>query len=421
MSLAAMRNHEKRANQAYAEAKTMLDALDESNSDMTDEKSAEIDAHLDVYAAEMKKANIIKKAADIEKEINTPTRTHPFSSDEKATLDGGKEMSEEEVAYVKAFDTYMHTRELQIEQSEIKTLSSHTDPDGGYIVLDDFRAQLIQKIRDRVFIRQRATVISTSAASISFPAFDYDATVSDVAENEQIPEENLTNLFGKENFVPHKHGRIFRVPQELLEDAEFDVVNLLTSHFATRFAEVEEQQLLTGNGITQALGLLNAGLPTTDFETSGSNLVTADDIVGIPYEMRAVYRAQGVYMMHRNFVKQVRKLKEGALTPSDDSPAFTVGAYLWQPALRAGEPATLNGFPLVESEWMPDGTSTTTADPYIFFGDLSNYWIIDRKGMAIKRLDEKYAEFDQIGFRLRKRFDGAPILRDPFQIMVRAA
>ena len=81
----------------------------------------------------------------------------------------------------------------------------------------------------------------------------------------------------------------------------------------------------------------------------------------------------------------------------------------------------LAGYPLVESEFMPDGTSTTTGDPYMFFGDLKHLWIVDRKSLSLKRLDELYAEKDQIGFRLRKRMDAAPVLRDPFRILVRKA
>lgn len=421
MSLALLRSYEEKARTSHGEAKTMMDALADDNSDMTEEKSAEIDKHLDDYEKWMKKANTVKRAIDAEKELNSPQRNHPHADEGKAELDAeGNEIPKAQLEYVKSFDAYMRTKESHLSEIEIKTLSSQSDPDGGYIVIEDFRKQIIQKLRDRVQIRQRATTLSTNSASIGFPAFDYDGTISEIAENEQFPEENLANLLGKENFVPHKSGRIFRVPSELMEDAEFDIVNLLTDHFATRFGEVEEEQFLNGNGVTQALGLLNAGLPTTDFETSASNDPTGDDIVGIPYEIRAVYRAKAVYMMHRNFVKKVRKLKEGMLNSSDVA-TFTTGQYLWQPALSAGEPATLNGFPLLESEFMPDGTSTTTGDPYIFFGDLSHYWVVDRKGMVIKRLDEKYAEFDQIGYRLRKRMDAAPVLRDPFQVLVRAA
>lgn len=39
-------------------------------------------------------------------------------------------------------------------------------------------------------------------------------------------------------------------------------------------------------------------------------------------------------------------------------------------------------------------------------GDFKQYRIADRGGIAIQRLNEKYADTGHVGFRMRKRTDG---------------
>ena len=53
------------------------------------------------------------------------------------------------------------------------------------------------------------------------------------------------------------------------------------------------------------------------------------------------------------------------------------------------------------------------------FANLKFYWIVDRIDLMVQRLNELYAGNDQVGFRMRKRYDGAPVLADPFQFLTR--
>lgn len=283
-----------------------------------------------------------------------------------------------------------------------KALSSISDPEGGYVADEDFRQQLITKLRDAIYIRQRATVLETSKGSVGFPVFDYDGDAEWTAQNKKISEEDMTNVFGKRNFTPHKLARIFRIPQELIDDAFIDVEGLITEHFSRRFAEIEENAFLNGDGVDKPLGLLQAGLPNINSGGTSLNSVTADSIFDVIYNIKRQYRSRGVFIMHRHGVKHIRKLKDSS------------GQYLWQPSLTAGEPPTLAGYPLIESEYMPDVSQSPNGKVFCLFGDLSYYWIVDRVDLRVQRLVERYAEFDQVGVKLVKRTDAAPVLKDPF-------
>ncbi|MFP3468404.1 phage major capsid protein, partial [Leifsonia sp. SIMBA_070] len=58
--------------------------------------------------------------------------------------------------------------------------------------------------------------------------------------------------------------------------------------------------------------------------------------------LRPAYRHGASFVMNSSTLARIRKMK------SDD------GAFLWQPSLAAGQPATLLGYPVVEAEDMPD-------------------------------------------------------------------
>lgn len=389
--------HIDQAQTLWTQAKSIMDEFEGKT--MPQDKSNELDKLFDQIDAEQKSAEREQKASELKKHFEEPQRKHPIG----AKGEEGNKTPE----HSKAFKHYIREGKSGIDSViERKALSSLSDPEGGFLVPEEFRAELIEKRRDLVFMRQMATVIQTSNQSIGFPTFDYDGGAEWTAESATIAEENVLNAFGKQNFTPHKLARILRVPMELTEDAAINVESLMTDHFARRFGEIEENAFINGDGVEKPLGLLQAGLPET--ASTGAGTFEADNIFDIIYNIRGVYRSNGAWLMHRNGVRTVRKFKD-----SD-------GQYLWQPSLQAGQPATLSGFPIQESEFFPDFvTSGSAGDPLLIFGDFSFYWIVDRLDMSIQRLVERYAEFDQIGFKMRQRVDGAPVQSDPFQILTR--
>jgi HK97 family phage major capsid protein len=88
------------------------------------------------------------------------------------------------------------------------------------------------------------------------------------------------------------------------------------------------------------------------------------------------------------------------------------GQYLWSQSVREGEPDRILGMPMVVSEFVPN---TFTTGKYVgLFGDFSHYWIVDALSMQMQRLNELYAETNQVGFIGRLETDGAPVLEEAF-------
>lgn len=57
----------------------------------------------------------------------------------------------------------------------------------------------------------------------------------------------------------------------------------------------------------------------------------------------------------------------------------------------------------------------------ILFGDFSSYWIADREGRSIQRLNELYAAAGQVGFRVTQRLDGRLVQQEGMKCLTMKA
>jgi HK97 family phage major capsid protein len=94
--------------------------------------------------------------------------------------------------------------------------------------------------------------------------------------------------------------------------------------------------------------------------------------------------------MSRKTQAKIRKLKDDA------------GNYVWQPAATADGKASLLGFPLAESEDMPDVAANSLS---IAFGDFKRgYLVVDRQGVNVLR--DPYSAKPYVLFYTTKRVGG---------------
>ena len=81
-------------------------------------------------------------------------------------------------------------------------------------------------------------------------------------------------------------------------------------------------------------------------------------------------------------------------------------------AVQMGQPDMLLGRPFYANEYVPN---TFTTGLYVgIFGDFSYYWIADALSLEVQRLEELYAEANQVGLIGRLETDGQPVLPEAF-------
>jgi HK97 family phage major capsid protein len=377
-----------------ADARAIVDAAESDKRAMSAEESAKFDDM-------MKKSEEFRSQIEREEKLRDAER-------ELALIEERKEESGRETASGdKALLGFRDWLKNGGGNREFRDLSANSNTDGGYLVApEQFVAELIKNIDDAVFIRQNATIYQVgSAASLGIPQLDTDPSDADWTTELQTGTNDTAMAFGKRKMVPHPLAKRIKVSNELLRTATLPAETIVRDRLAYKFAISMEKSYLTGTGNQQPLGIFTAsadGIPTSrDISTENTTTaITADGLVNAKYALKGQYWANAQWLFHRDALRNIAKLKDGQ------------GQYLWRESVRAGEPDTLLGRPVMMSEYAPN---TFTTGLYVgIIGDFSNYWIADGQQMQMQRLAELYAEANQVGFIGRYIGDGAPVLAEAF-------
>lgn len=309
-------------------------------------------------------------------------------------------------AYKKAFwDNIRHPGNPAIRD----VLEEGTDANGGYLVPIEFEHTLVQALNENNIMRTIGCKVITTQNERKIPVANGHTQAAWTAENGAYTESNPT--FAQTSIDAFKLTDLIKVSDELLSDSFFDIEGYISEEFGRAFGEAEEDAFINGavqtgqTAIDRPTGLFipsAAGGAPSGVTAASATAITADELISLVYSLKAPYRSKAKFLMNDATVAAIRKLKD------------LNGVYVWQPALTAGEPDRLLGYPLYTSPKVPTMAAGARA---IAFGDFSCYWIADRAGRTIKRLNELYATNGQVGFTCTERVDGKLILSEGIKIL----
>jgi HK97 family phage major capsid protein len=309
-------------------------------------------------------------------------------------------------AYRSAYDKWLAHGERQLSADEYRDLQADSDVAGGFLNTPIQMVQMLLKFVDNaVYIRQKASVFQVpTATSLGVPTLDAD--IDDASWTAELATGGADTgmAFGKRELRPYPLAKRIKISNKLLRTAILGPEAIVRDRLAYKFGIAQEKGFMTGTGAEQPLGLFTAsanGITTARDVTCGTTTaITADGLIDTKFSVKAQYQKSGEWVLHRDGLKQTRKLKDGN------------GQYLWQAGLASGQPDTILDRPYTMSEYAPN---TFTTGLYVaLFGDLSFYWIADALNMQVQRLAELYAETNQIGFIGRLESDGQPVLAEAF-------
>lgn len=287
---------------------------------------------------------------------------------------------------------------------EQKAIGSSTDAIGGFAVpreIDEAIAKTLVAISP---IRAIANVVKVGSANYR-KLVSTGGTPSGWVGYEAARPETNTETFAE--IVPAA-GDLYANPavsQQLLDDAAFDVEKFLADEIATEFARAEGMAFVKGTGVSQPLGFLSSPNATTadgvraigTLQTIGTGTLGAfpasnpsDKLMDLVASLRQPYRQGACFVMNSTTAMAIRKFKT-----SD-------GAYIWQPGLISGSPATLLGYPVIEAEDMPDVAGNSLS---IAFGNFkAGYTIAERNATTILR--DPFTKKPYVLFYATKRVGG---------------
>lgn len=380
---------------AFEDFMRSFEAFKETN----DQRLSEIERYVSADVVTVDKLARIDRALDenkrlVESFVHKSARPQLGSS--AARLSGGLD-------HKAAFEGYMRRGDSNLLRGfEGKGLSVGSDTDGGYVVPDETERSINRALRSISPMRAIAGVRQVSGSVYKKPYAISGFATGWVGETDARPETDSPKLAE----LAFPTVELYAMPaatQSLLDDAAVDIDQWIAEEVRATFAAQEGTAFITGDGVNKPKGFLS--YPTVDNAswTWGSigTIATgeagafpasdpADKLIDLVYSVKGGYRANGTFVMSRSTQSAVRKMKDGD------------GTYLWQPSAKPGEPASLMGFPLVESEDMPDIALDSHA---IAFGDFRRgYLIVDRVGIRVLR--DPYSAKPYVLFYTTKRVGG---------------
>jgi HK97 family phage major capsid protein len=327
----------------------------------------------------------------------------------KLFTDGLPEKEQKNAVYLKTFDKFLRygsknaIEKMEEEEKKIwaemhrKSLSEGDDSRGGIFVPEDFRMEVIRKLPNFARVGGMATRQTTSQDVLRYPAVNYSAddiktsgiSVTWEDETDSVTETDMA--LGSVAVPIKKMRALIKVSQDLLEDSAVNVVDLISTLLAEAFGIEEDSVFTTGSGPKRPEGFMTNS-EISSINSGDAALYTYNGIVDLVYNLPEQYAANASFMTKRLSMGELRKIKDSQ------------GQPLWQPAMAAGQPATLLGYPVFGNEHIPALAANATP---IVFGDFRQAYLVgDRVGMTVRRLDEKYADTDEVGFIARRRVGG---------------
>ena len=273
-----------------------------------------------------------------------------------------------------------------------------SDPDGGYLVPDEYEHTLIEALEEHNIVRQLANVIRTDSGERQIPVVATKGNASWMEEEALIPESDPT--FGQVALGAYKIGTMLKVSGELLNDSVFPLESYIAREFARRIGAKEEEAFIIGDGVKKPTGIfVNAPVSVT---AASKTAITLDEVFDLFHSLKTPYRAKAAFITNDLTMKTLRKLKDNT------------GQYLWTPSIKEGTPDTILGRPIYTSSFVP---MIAAEAKVIAFGDYSYYWIADRQSRTFQRLNEMFATNGQVGFIATQRVDGKLVLPEAVKVL----
>ena len=310
-------------------------------------------------------------------------------------------------------------RELAEAETEIskKAVSLASDVGGGFALPHEISREVARRVADLSPLRRLCRVERVGSSDFS-ALLDTGGTATAWAGESDARSETATPKLAERRPT---FGTLYAYPkatEESLQDIFFDVGEWLTQSIAEGMASAEATAFISGNGTNRPSGLLNTAPASTPdgasparnasalqylatgsasgFPTlSGTSPVSypGDLLVDLVHAIAPQYltpTSNPAWVMSRSTAAAIRKFKD------------LNADYLWQPALAAGQPPTLLGYPVfIDDHWPAIGTN---ACPVAFGGWRAGYLIADRSELRIT-LDEITAP-GIVKWHVRKRVGG---------------
>lgn len=266
------------------------------------------------------------------------------------------------------------TQVLNQMHAEVATkanLSEGTTTAGGFLVPDEFKAEVLRLAPLYGVARQNARYVPMISDVTFIPAATSDNTAHWI--NEAAAVHSTDPAFKQVTLTINKLGAIPKLTNELLADANVNIISYLAETIAEEFAKAEDTQAFTGTGSPFTGVLSNTGSPITT-QALGTTVgsLAYGDLVTATGNIFSNAKGNAKFYFNRGVIAHIR-----SLVSTTGQPIFGIITN------------TIGNFPVVDTEVMPGtGDVSGTNYEYGIFGDLRKGLLFGERGSITMKLSE---------------------------------
>jgi HK97 family phage major capsid protein len=298
---------------------------------------------------------------------------------------------------------------LQARIARIRNAFSSTVPsEGGFLIPESLRSELLRVSLETAIVRPRARVIPMETLRVPFPAIDATSNVNSVyggiigywtEEGAALQASQAT--FSRVVLDAKKLTAYTEVPNELISDSAMSFQAFIDNIFPEALAWYEDDAFINGSGVGEPLGFMNADASVVVSKESGqaADTIVWENIVKMFARMLPQSLNRAIWIVSPDTFPELATM---ALSVG------TGGSAVWLNNGVSGPPMTILGRPVIVSEKVPKLGDLGD----INFVDLSFYLIGDRQVMSAMSSPHFKFQNDQTAYRIIERVDGRPWLQN---------
>ena len=238
---------------------------------------------------------------------------------------------------------------------------------GGYLVPTEQMAQIQDLRNEFTQLRDYITVRSTNYTTGSWPTIsDQQLVFQSFAELTDIPEGDVS--FGQANYTVEDMGLIIPVSNQLIDDADADIVNICGRELA--LASVRAENAAVIGHLDTLAGTGGASAPTISSHKA-LNEALFKGLNRKYYNNAKIYTNQSGFLFLAN------------LDDGNNRPLFVPDVTQPDKYMYRGKEIVVIEDSLLENIETGSGASAKTYAPF-YIGNLADYvWMFERKGMEL--------------------------------------
>lgn len=297
---------------------------------------------------------------------------------------------------------------LQMKLQRVRNAFSSTVPsEGGFLIPETLRSEMLRVSLETSIIRPRARTIPMESLRVPFPMIDSTSNASSVYggitcywTEESAAMQDTSPRFGRLVLDAKKLTGYCEVPNELISDSIGSFDAFISQIFPEALAFFEDDAFLNGSGVGEPLGILKGSGMVSVAAEGGQPITTIvwENIVKMFSRMLPSSLGRAVWVAS---IDTFPELATMALTVG------VGGGPIWLNNGVSGPPMTILGRPVIFTEKSP--VLGQAGD--IAFIDPSYYLIGDRQVMSASSSPHFRFQNDETAFKIIERVDGRPWLQ----------